>query len=716
MRAGLRHPRGLHGPPEAARAGRASTACSSRCIRGSSRPSPSTASRPGTHVFVEKPPAETRRLPGDAGGRRGERPPDGRLHEALLGALPAGAGDRGAPPSSAVSAYEARFTFGVYPPRGVYDFLNGFGCHHLDLARWLRGRGRLGLRRPDAGPTATRGMAAERLELPVVGSAWRDMWKLAEGKEPPQEEAWACVLGFVSGAVGTLQLNCLERLNERVVVTGRRSAVVRRRLADGDGAPRRRRVAERWSRTTSFPATPSTRATCTASPARYATSSSAPATGGGRRDDRRRHRRAPHRAGDEALVRERPTCGGVDGHDDRRRTTSGSSVLYTTVLADVMDDLGHRPGHESRHQAALRRREDRRSRRDDAGGRGLRGSRGAVQARDGAARLPGARRGGLLHDPGLDCGPRCGGAALDAHTTKGGRGAIMDGSRGTLGASSECCFPSSRAASPADSKGRLDVIATRVPIEWAVCSSTTGDLVIVADGCLAVPQAIEDGVLERAFKKVEGENEVREVLRREPRSSRCSRTTGSPDGRPPPQLAEAPPCRRSSRRSPLPRSPPDMAAVGSSQAARSRHPRARQLEINHLGPDPIRPERPTTRRAHAEQQIRAERSVPGRAPTAGDPGAGDFLFVSVDWPLDPETGQVVGETIEEQTRLTLENVKAVLETGGATMATSSSRPSTLTSRSSTAITRSTPSTSRPGSPCGRRSGASCSGSWSRSTL
>jgi predicted dehydrogenase len=33
------------------------------------------------------------------------------------------------------------------------------------------------------------------------------------------------VLGFDGGAVGTLQLNCLERLYERVVVTGRGSAV-----------------------------------------------------------------------------------------------------------------------------------------------------------------------------------------------------------------------------------------------------------------------------------------------------------------------------------------------------------------------------------------------------------------------------------------------------------------------------------------------------------
>lgn len=48
--------------------------------------------------------------------------------------------------------------------------------------------------------------------------------------------------------------------------------------------------------------------------------------------------------------------------------------------------------------------------------------------------------------------------------------------------------------------------------------------------------------------------------------------------------------------------------------------------------------------------------------------AGDFIFVSGQGPLDPETGQVVGETIEEQTTRVLENIKAILEAGGATMA------------------------------------------------
>ena len=51
------------------------------------------------------------------------------------------------------------------------------------------------------------------------------MWALAEGREPPQEEAWACLLGFENGAVGTLHLNCLDRLNERVVLTGRQASV-----------------------------------------------------------------------------------------------------------------------------------------------------------------------------------------------------------------------------------------------------------------------------------------------------------------------------------------------------------------------------------------------------------------------------------------------------------------------------------------------------------
>jgi 2-iminobutanoate/2-iminopropanoate deaminase len=47
---------------------------------------------------------------------------------------------------------------------------------------------------------------------------------------------------------------------------------------------------------------------------------------------------------------------------------------------------------------------------------------------------------------------------------------------------------------------------------------------------------------------------------------------------------------------------------------------------------------------------------------------GDFIFVSGQGPLDPATGQIVGETIEDQTARVLENIRAILEAGGATMA------------------------------------------------
>jgi 2-iminobutanoate/2-iminopropanoate deaminase len=46
--------------------------------------------------------------------------------------------------------------------------------------------------------------------------------------------------------------------------------------------------------------------------------------------------------------------------------------------------------------------------------------------------------------------------------------------------------------------------------------------------------------------------------------------------------------------------------------------------------------------------------------------AGDFIFVSGQVPMLPD-GTVVGGTIEEQTRQTLENVKAALALAGATM-------------------------------------------------
>jgi len=47
--------------------------------------------------------------------------------------------------------------------------------------------------------------------------------------------------------------------------------------------------------------------------------------------------------------------------------------------------------------------------------------------------------------------------------------------------------------------------------------------------------------------------------------------------------------------------------------------------------------------------------------------AGDFIFISGQVPLNPQTGKIQGDTIEEQTRHTLENIKAILEADGASM-------------------------------------------------
>jgi regulator of RNase E activity RraA len=107
------------------------------------------------------------------------------------------------------------------------------------------------------------------------------------------------------------------------------------------------------------------------------------------------------------------------------------------------------------------------------------------------------------------------GELLSTHSrARGGRGAIIDGcTRDTWGIV-EMRFPVfASGCTPADSKGRLDVVAHRVPVEVGGVLVSPGDLVVAdVDGCVAVPQIAEDEVVERALAKVEGENTVRDVL------------------------------------------------------------------------------------------------------------------------------------------------------------------------------------------------------------
>ena len=46
-----------------------------------------------------------------------------------------------------------------------------------------------------------------------------------------------------------------------------------------------------------------------------------------------------------------------------------------------------------------------------------------------------------------------------------------------------------------------------------------------------------------------------------------------------------------------------------------------------------------------------------------------FVFTSGQIPLDPATGALVGDTIEEQSEQALKNLQAVLEAGGAALST-----------------------------------------------
>jgi 2-iminobutanoate/2-iminopropanoate deaminase len=48
--------------------------------------------------------------------------------------------------------------------------------------------------------------------------------------------------------------------------------------------------------------------------------------------------------------------------------------------------------------------------------------------------------------------------------------------------------------------------------------------------------------------------------------------------------------------------------------------------------------------------------------------AGDFIYVSGQVPRDPRTGEILGATVEEQSRGTLANLERVLKAAGASLA------------------------------------------------
>ena len=69
-----------------------------------------------------------------------------------------------------------------------------------------------------------------------------------------------------------------------------------------------------------------------------------------------------------------------------------------------------------------------------------------------------------------------------------------------------------------------------------------------------------------------------------------------------------------------------------------------------------------------KRQIVTEQAPSPAGPYSQGIVSGDLIFVAGQGPLDPSSGSIVGETIEEQTALTLDNVQAVLEAVGSGMA------------------------------------------------
>ena len=108
------------------------------------------------------------------------------------------------------------------------------------------------------------------------------------------------------------------------------------------------------------------------------------------------------------------------------------------------------------------------------------------------------------------------GELLSTHTrARGGRGAVLDGpSRDSWGIQ-DMKFPVfATGVSPADSRGRLEVVAIRSPIPVGGVAVADGDLVLAdEDGCVVVPAGVEDEVVGRAVEKVGRENAIRDTLR-----------------------------------------------------------------------------------------------------------------------------------------------------------------------------------------------------------
>ena len=193
--------------------------------------------------------------------------------------------------------------------------------------------------------------------------------------------------------------------------------------------------------------------------------------------------------------------------------------LYTAVLSDVLDELGHRA---QALPPSIRPLDDARNM-VGAARTGLYREIFEVRAGENPYELEIA----LVDDlkPGDVAVFGCGGSTRiapwgellsTAAKVRGAAGCLTDGYVRDVRQIRQMGFPVFHAGiAPLDSKGRGKVAEIDVPIECGGVRVMPGDLVVGdADGVVIVPQAVEAEALDRAFAKVRGENRTREELER----------------------------------------------------------------------------------------------------------------------------------------------------------------------------------------------------------
>ena len=186
------------------------------------------------------------------------------------------------------------------------------------------------------------------------------------------------------------------------------------------------------------------------------------------------------------------------------------SRLYTPVVADVLDRLGYRdqclradirPLVEGDTVAGVARTVLTVAAREAAPKEPYKGEMAAVDA---------LRHGDVMVVSSCD-GSFWGELLSTAARYRGCRGIVIDGYTRDTRAIKTMGFPVfCRGVYPADSMGRIDVVAHDVPIVCGGVSVNAHDLVLADDdGVVIIPQAVAEQALAAAEQKVRGENLVR---------------------------------------------------------------------------------------------------------------------------------------------------------------------------------------------------------------